>query len=109
MRTIGSLFLAAILTLGCATVSTRASADPPAAEAATQVKQTPVPQIPTLEDLEARVKEYSEKYPELVKQVQQMQVDILILQGAIAREYQLTGKTPPAPPVEVKPEEKKPN
>jgi hypothetical protein len=56
---------------------------------------TPAPapvEIPSLESLELRVKELTEKLPEMVKATQQMQVDILVLQGAIAREKQLTGK-----------------
>ena len=62
--------------------------------------------IPTLEQLEAQLKKYEEEYPKMAKQAQQMQIDIIVLQGAIFREKQLTGI--PNTPVEEPKEEVKP-
>lgn len=65
--------------------------------------ETPAPTgAPTLEQLEIQLKEYQAKYPELIKQANQMQIDIIVLQGAIYREKQLRGIPLELPKVEEK-------
>ena len=78
----------------------------PVATSALQSKPEPstAPGIPTLDQLEAQLKNYQDTYPKLVEQAQQMQMSIIVLQGAIFREKQLKGI-----PVEPAPEPMKEN
>ena len=108
MKTLACLCLVvSLLILGCACSAEQPKPTPeakpqPQVEAAAPA-QVPALQVPTLEALEATLKQYVDALPKLTQQVQQMQIDILILRGAIAREHQLRGD----PIEEQKPEESK--
>jgi len=65
-------------------------ANPPPVQAPPPV----TPPIPTLDQLEQQLDEYQKVLPQLTKQVQQMQIDIIVLQGAIYREKQIKGMLP---------------
>ena len=65
-------------------------ANPPPVQAPPPV----APPIPTLAQLEQQLDEYQKLLPQLTKQAQQMQIDIVVLQGAIYREKQIKGMLP---------------
>jgi hypothetical protein len=86
------------------TADVTAVVPPPAVQAPEKAGETP-----SLETLESTFQQYQKRLPELQKTINTMATQILVLQGAIARERQLKG----LPPLEqVKPVQKeldKPN